>query len=146
MAFEDPHDKGLFCSDNGTLATKITFTTGVSILWQTDLYPDAANPTHLRFAALPLESGSMPPWPRMNVDACVPVNSDRTLTLALDDDPTTDIIRIDLDQLPSCSEAVVPIPTVTTWSILVLILLMTAVGMAGLRPLLRTSDNRLFPR
>jgi hypothetical protein len=109
----------------------------VSFLWDTQLFPDATSPTHLKFSDVPLEDGpGAPAGSRRPVDVYLPVNADGSYTLVLQSNPAQTLIRIDPNRAPSCSlhqDSSVAIPTLSRWAIAALLISFLAIGTVAIR-------------
>jgi len=106
------------CAVNGAAAV-VRVPGATSFLVQTSFFTDNSNQTYV--VAPQLTFGQTAP--NLNVpvqlNAYIPVTSDRRITVALDSAPNDLLLDIDLDALPPCGGRTAA-PTLTEWGLLVL--------------------------
>lgn len=99
------------CSANGP-AAQVRFADGSTVRLQLSLFPDAQNPTYLVVPNIPTELAAPNHGTFNPVNYYLPV-SNRKITAALSNDPSTLFIDLPLDQLRPCPSFAAP--SITRW-------------------------------
>jgi hypothetical protein len=108
---------GLLCLAGG-LAGKGVLQNGLPFF-----FPVSESPTHL---GIPNVSLQLSTPGRALFDVYIPINSDRTLTLALSSDEDNLLVNIDLNALPSCQRN--NAPAMSEWILIALLVALLTVG------------------
>ena len=131
---------GRLCGLNGP-ATVITLDNGLRVLRQLTFFTDQQSQKFLCIPGVPLEKCSNNCMDKAGFslfNAYIPVNSDGTLTLALANAPGTNLVDIDLNNLPKCGTAA---PSLSAGKLigLMLALLVSGTWLLSRRPGFRQS-------
>jgi len=126
----DTEGEGRICSVNGNPAAQFDIA-GLGFLVDLELFPNAANPTHLQLPGPPavfeVQGGGF-----QSFDAYIPVTPTGHITIARESDPNDLLLDIDLDALPACGAvgggAMHGAPTMTQTGLIALALGLLAFG------------------